>query len=128
MEYYIQRFRVPNREAIMQRQSHLMSAGTLLCLCEQSNNCPGRQCGISFTVDGTIANTLDSHRVAEWILRNHGEEAQNKAIEEMFHSYFENGISPADVDMLCRAAEAGGASKVLYIITCRWIVDDEHTG
>lgn len=63
-------------------------------------------------MDGFTANTLDSHRVAEWSFRKFGEEGQNKAIEEMFHSYFEQGTSPADKTMLIRAAEAAGASKV----------------
>eukprot|EP00939_MAST-03C_sp_MAST-3C-sp1_P002957 g2957.t1 len=68
----------------------------------------GRQDGIEFSYGGTTSNTLNSHRLAEYVLKTKGSEAQNVFIENIFHAYFENEKSPNDTEALCAAAKAAG--------------------
>lgn len=67
--------------------------------------------GISFSYGGTTSNTLQSHRIAEWILESKGASAQNVFMEGMFKRYFEQEKSPNDYDVISAAAEEAGMDK-----------------
>ena len=68
----------------------------------------GREEGINFSYGGLIANTLQSHRVAEYVLAKKGPEAQNIFMESMFEKYFEQEKSPNDTASLVEAAVKSG--------------------
>lgn len=68
----------------------------------------GKELGIDFCTDGSIAGTLDSHRLIAWATEKG---KGNEAIEEVFKRYFEQGLSPACHDTLADAAEAAGLDK-----------------
>ena len=71
----------------------------------------GQEEGINFSYGGWIANTLQSHRVAEYVLAKKGSEAQNIFMESMFKKYFEEEKSPNDIDVLVEAAVASGVTS-----------------
>ena len=69
----------------------------------------GRDCGIEFSYGGTIANTMDSHRIVEWA---HDQGKQNEVVEAIFKRYFEREKSPADREMLLDAVKEAGLDPV----------------
>jgi len=71
----------------------------------------GKEEGINFSYGGWISNTLQSHRVAEYVLKKKGLKAQNVFMESMFKKYFEEEKSPNDVEALLEAASDSGVSK-----------------
>jgi predicted DsbA family dithiol-disulfide isomerase len=71
----------------------------------------GKEEGINFSYGGWISNTLQSHRVAEYVLKKKGLNAQNVFMESMFKKYFEEEKSPNDVEALLEAASDSGVSK-----------------
>lgn len=64
--------------------------------------------GIKFSYGGKTANTLNSHRLAEWAREEGGSKMQNAFIEAIFKRYFEQEMSPNDSDALCGAAKDAG--------------------
>lgn len=53
-------------------------------------------------------NTFDAHRVLTAAYEKGGSEAQDKACEILFHSYFAEGKAPSDPAVLKDAADAAG--------------------
>ena len=41
----------------------------------------GASCGIDFKFGGTVANTIDAHRVVQWVQETKGEEAVMRVVE-----------------------------------------------
>ncbi|KAK9768511.1 hypothetical protein K7432_000789 [Basidiobolus ranarum] len=68
----------------------------------------GENEGITFTQDGTLGNTLDSHRLV-YFAQNKGK--QDEAVEAIFKSYFEQGKNLADPSILIGIAEDIGLNK-----------------
>eukprot|EP00005_Dracoamoeba_jomungandri_P004503 CAMPEP_0174253478 /NCGR_PEP_ID=MMETSP0439-20130205/2845_1 /TAXON_ID=0 /ORGANISM="Stereomyxa ramosa, Strain Chinc5" /LENGTH=183 /DNA_ID=CAMNT_0015334527 /DNA_START=99 /DNA_END=650 /DNA_ORIENTATION=- len=68
----------------------------------------GKTVGISFTSDGTIGNTIDSHRLIEFA---HRKGVQNDVVEALFKTYFEQGNNLGDIDILTAAAKEGGLEE-----------------
>lgn len=64
--------------------------------------------GIDFSYGGSVANTLNSHRLAELARRSGGSKMQNLFIEAIFKRYFEQEKSPNDFEVLCAAATEAG--------------------
>uniref|UniRef100_A0A7S1A1G3 DSBA-like thioredoxin domain-containing protein n=1 Tax=Noctiluca scintillans TaxID=2966 RepID=A0A7S1A1G3_NOCSC len=64
--------------------------------------------GLTYTLDGNIGSTFDSHRLAEWALTTYGAKIQDKLVEAMFRKYFSEAQSPADLSALLAAAEEAG--------------------
>lgn len=63
--------------------------------------------GIDFTFKGLVGNTRDAHRLVQ-LAKKKSLEVQGKVMEELFHSYHENGGDITSHDMLIAAAEKGG--------------------
>lgn len=68
----------------------------------------GAQTGIAFEFEGSTSNTLDAHRLAEWALDQHGEDAQDALVTQQFSQYMEHGKPPKDHDSQLAAAASAG--------------------
>merc|ERR1719277_2166671 len=62
----------------------------------------------SFTEAALISNTFDAHRVLTAAYQSGGAQAQDKAAELLFHSYFAEERAPNDPEALQAAADAAG--------------------
>jgi predicted DsbA family dithiol-disulfide isomerase len=68
----------------------------------------GRAEGVEFDWNGTMANTLDAHRVLFWVQEEKGAEAARKALEALYEAYFCKRESPAGEATLLDACKAAG--------------------
>lgn len=68
----------------------------------------GAGVGIKFKFHGTVANTLDSHRVIQHFQEMMGPEIADKLINSLYSQYFENEKHPSSDETLLKAtADAG---------------------
>mmetsp|Transcript_33000 Transcript_33000/g.102381 ORF Transcript_33000/g.102381 Transcript_33000/m.102381 type:complete len:210 (-) Transcript_33000:223-852(-) len=64
--------------------------------------------GLSYTLEGNVGSTVDSHRLAAWAFTKHGPAAQDRLVDTLFRRYFSEGSNPADrVSLLDSVAEVG---------------------
>ena len=70
----------------------------------------GKLDGIDYTFRGKRGSTRDSHRVI-YLAGQKGPEIQNKVVEEIFKSYFENGGDLTSQNMLTEAGVKGGLDR-----------------
>ncbi|KAJ3285555.1 hypothetical protein HDU79_007236, partial [Rhizoclosmatium sp. JEL0117] len=70
----------------------------------------GAALGINFSYGGLIGNSLDSHRLVKYA-GTVSNEAQNKVINSLYKSYFEQEENIADVEVLVKAGKAGGLDE-----------------
>jgi predicted DsbA family dithiol-disulfide isomerase len=68
----------------------------------------GRAEGVEFDWHGTMANTLDAHRVLGWVQEERGVEAARKALESLYEAYFCRQAHPAEDATLLAACKAAG--------------------
>lgn len=64
---------------------------------------------IRFSYGGTIANSMDSHRLLDWVLKEHGPEVQGRVVEHLSRKYFEQERCIGDHRVLVEAAEEAGS-------------------
>merc|ERR1712187_324446 len=62
----------------------------------------------NFTEAALVSNTFDAHRVLTAAYQSGGAQAQDKAAELLFRSYFEEERAPNDPEALKAAADAAG--------------------
>ncbi|OAG35626.1 hypothetical protein AYO21_10166 [Fonsecaea monophora] len=68
----------------------------------------GLSAGINFKFGGTVANTMDAHRVIQHFQEEKGPETADKIINSLYSQYFENEKHPSSDETLLKAtAEAG---------------------
>ena len=68
----------------------------------------GVSAGISYKFHGTVANTLNSHRLIQQIQRTHGPVVASSLINSLYRQYFEEEAHPSATSTLLRAcADAG---------------------
>lgn len=68
----------------------------------------GQSVGINFKFHGTVANTLDAHRVVQHFQEEKGAKVADKLIASLYSQYFENECHPSSEETLLQAcAEAG---------------------
>ncbi|KAL9617466.1 MAG: hypothetical protein Q9160_007729 [Pyrenula sp. 1 TL-2023] len=84
----------------------------------------GADVGIDFKFGGTVANTLDAHRVIQRIQEESGAEATDKLINALYQAYFENEQHPSSDVTLISAGIAAGLQET----DVRAIVDDRAEG
>ncbi|OJD34214.1 thioredoxin-like protein [Diplodia corticola] len=84
----------------------------------------GRDAGIDFKFGGTVANTLDAHRVIQHFQEKSGPEVADKIVESLYSQYFENEKHPSAANTLLQAtADAGIAES-----EAKPVIDDESEG
>lgn len=84
----------------------------------------GADAGIDFKFGGTVANTLDAHRVIQHFQESSGPEVADKIVESLYSQYFENEKHPSAADTLLRATTEAGIPES----EARPIIDDESEG
>lgn len=67
--------------------------------------------GILFKFGGRMGSTRDSHRLISYALREHGAEAQNAVVEDVFFRLFEAEQDITDLDMLIACGVRAGLGQ-----------------
>jgi len=68
----------------------------------------GASAGIKYKFGGTVANTIDAHRVIQHFQEEKGPETADKIINSLYSQYFENERHPSNGETLLKAtADAG---------------------
>lgn len=84
----------------------------------------GAAAGIHFKFGGTVADTLQAHRVIQYFQEADGPERANQLVNALYRMYFEEEKDPSSVETLLAAcAEAGIDEK-----EARRVVEDESEG
>ena len=84
----------------------------------------GEPVGINFKFGGTIANTLQAHRVVQYFQEQNGTETANKIINALYRMYFEEEKHPSSTETLAAACVEAGVDEE----EAKKIVDDESEG
>lgn len=64
--------------------------------------------GIKYKFGGTVANTLQAHRLIQHFQETKGAEIADRLVDSLYRQYFEEERHPAsDETLLCAATEAG---------------------
>lgn len=84
----------------------------------------GVSAGINYKFGGTVANTLNAHRIIQHFQESSGPEAANKIVNSLYRQYFEEEKHPStDATLLEACKEAGVDEK-----EAKEVVGDESEG
>ncbi|KAL8942906.1 MAG: hypothetical protein Q9216_001381 [Gyalolechia sp. 2 TL-2023] len=84
----------------------------------------GKQVGIEFDFHGTVANTLDAHRLIQHYQEELGPEVADKIVKSLYDQYFTRRAHPSASETLVKAATAAGIDKA----KAEAFVADEYEG
>lgn len=84
----------------------------------------GMSSGIDFKFGGTVANTLDAHRIIQHYQEEKGPEIVDKIVASLYSQYFENQKHPSSPDTLLTATTAAGIPQA----EAKAFIDDEYEG
>ncbi|KXS20988.1 putative thioredoxin [Gonapodya prolifera JEL478] len=88
----------------------------------------GRADGVEFSYDGLIANTIDSHRLINYVQNKlQDKEKTNALMEELFKDYFERSKNIGDRNVLSDAASRVGLDRTQIMEYLSSDVDREQT-
>lgn len=82
--------------------------------------------GLTFSAEGTVGNTFDSHRLLE-LAGTQSVAKQDALIEQLFTAYFTQGKSLADAGVLLAAAEQAGVDGAAAVIEGGAFADEVRT-
>jgi len=68
----------------------------------------GASAGISYKYGGTVANTLQAHRVIQFFQEEKGAEVADKLVNCLYHQYFEEEKHPSSEETLLEACKKAG--------------------
>jgi len=68
----------------------------------------GATAGIDFKFRGTVANTLNAHRVVQYFQATKGPEVADKLVNSLYRLYFEEEQHPSTPETLLKACEEAG--------------------
>lgn len=71
----------------------------------------GEPVGIHFRFDGAMGNTLQAHRVIQYLQQSEGSETANKLIDGLYSRYFEQGLHPSEDGVLIASCVEAGISE-----------------
>ncbi|KAI8319751.1 DSBA oxidoreductase [Martensiomyces pterosporus] len=71
----------------------------------------GKEVGIAFSFEGKMSNTLDAHRLVDYAKLHGGSYAEEKAVESLFHRYFEESQDIGDTQVLLSVADDAGLDR-----------------
>ena len=83
-----------------------------------------KEAGIGFDFHGTVANTLDAHRLIQHYQEDLGPEVADKIVNSLYKQYFTQRAHPSERDTLLQAAKAAGVNETKAAA----FLDDEHEG
>lgn len=84
----------------------------------------GRGEGIEYKFGGTVANTLQAHRVIQHFQESKGPEVANKLIDSLYRQYFEEEQHPSSRETLLTAATEAGIEEK----EAKAFIEDEDEG
>ncbi|APA07612.1 hypothetical protein SS1G_00871 [Sclerotinia sclerotiorum 1980 UF-70] len=88
----------------------------------------GQSAGIDYKFNGTVANTLDAHRVIQHFqqedVKGGGPETANKIVMALYRMYFQEEKHPSSEETLLAACKEAGVDEK----EARKIIEDEHEG
>lgn len=84
----------------------------------------GEPIGINFKFGGTIANTLQAHRVMQYYQEHSDAETASKLINALYRMYFEEEKHPSSAATLTAACKEAGINES----EAKKLVDDETEG
>lgn len=80
--------------------------------------------GIDFNFRGTIANTMDAHRMIQHYQEETGPGTADKIVNSLYAQYFETEASPSGHDTLLKAAKDAGIEET----KAKAFISDEYEG
>merc|ERR1712072_433535 len=80
--------------------------------------------GIEYKFGGTVANTLQAHRLIQHFQETKGVEVADKIVKSLYRQYFEEEKHPSSSETLLRAATEAGVSDT----EAQAFIDDEDEG
>lgn len=80
--------------------------------------------GIDYKFGGTVANTLQAHRVIQHFQETKGPETADNIINSLYEQYFEEERHPSSPETLLRATSEAGIDEK----DAKALIDDEDEG
>jgi len=84
----------------------------------------GQAEGINYKFGGTVANTLQAHRMIQHYQETEGSETADKIVNSLYREYFEEERHPSSQETLMRAAAEAGIPES----DVKAFIDDEDEG
>lgn len=84
----------------------------------------GRGEGIEYKFGGTVANTLQAHRVVQHFQESKGPEVSDKLIDSLYRQYFEEEQHPSSPQTLLTATTEAGIDEK----EAKALIEDEDEG
>jgi len=84
----------------------------------------GASAGIDYKFGGTVANTLQAHRVIQYFQEEKGPEVANKLVDTLYKMYFEEEKHPSTHETLLAACKEAGIDDK----EAKRVVEDEYEG
>jgi predicted DsbA family dithiol-disulfide isomerase len=84
----------------------------------------GVSAGIDYKFGGTVANTLNAHRVIQHFQETMGPETADKLVNSLYHQYFEEEKHPSNNSTLLAACKEAGVPEK----DANEVVGDESEG
>jgi predicted DsbA family dithiol-disulfide isomerase len=84
----------------------------------------GVSAGINYKFGGTVANTMDAHRVIQHFQEEKGAEVANKLVNSLYRQYFEEEKHPSTEETLLAACKEAGIDEK----EAKTFIDDEYEG
>ncbi|TVY41795.1 hypothetical protein LOCC1_G005676 [Lachnellula occidentalis] len=84
----------------------------------------GLSAGIHFKFAGTVANTLQAHRLIQHFQSVSGPETADKLVASLYHLYFEEEAHPSSPETLLAASKVAGIDEA----EAKAFIDDDQKG
>jgi predicted DsbA family dithiol-disulfide isomerase len=84
----------------------------------------GVSAGINYKFGGTVANTLQAHRVIQHYQEKLGAEVANKIVDSLYRQYFEEERHPSSPETLLQACKEAGVEEA----EAKKFIGDESEG
>jgi predicted DsbA family dithiol-disulfide isomerase len=84
----------------------------------------GASAGIDYKFGGTVANTLQAHRVIQYFQEEKGPEVANKLVDALYKMYFEEEKHPSTHETLLAACKEAGIDDK----EAKSVVENEYEG
>ncbi len=87
----------------------------------------GASAGITYKFGGTVANTLNAHRIIQYFQEENGPDAADKLVNSLYRQYFEEEKHPSSTETLLKACEDagldGGEAKKVVMDTSECLME-----
>jgi len=84
----------------------------------------GASAGINYKFGGTVANTLQAHRIIQYFQEEKGPEVADKLINSLYRQYFEEEKHPSAESTLLEACKEAGIPET----EAKKVIGDEYEG